>query len=230
MGTSIVDYNSLITAVANWMMRANNADLIANVPDFIAFAENRFMFGDDDPQNPTPALRVADMEVLQTSVTFLASTNTVTLPSDFLQLRRIYENSSQTSVNFKNKLKYLTPNQMDETTARYPNGPPNAFFTIIGNNLVLAANVNTADTVIFSYYQKIPALSSSNTINWLIQKDPQLYLDGALLEAAVFLRDAEDGARFARRVAGKIRAYRKQDLNSRYSGDALQIRTDVGNP
>ena len=41
------------------------------------------------------------------------------------------------------------------------------------------------------YYQKIPALSDSNTSNWLLEDAPDAYLYGALIHAANFLGDQE---------------------------------------
>lgn len=225
MSTSVVDYNSLTNAVANWMMRSGNADFLSNAPDFIAFFENTLNFGSDDPQFPSPPFRVSQMEIPQTTVTILSSTNSVFLPSDFLQLRRIYTSGSPIQ-----KLTYVTPNQMDSTLANYPAGPPEEFYTIMGGQLVLASGVSTAMTIVFGYYQKIPALSSSNTVNWLLTAHPGLYLAGAITQGALFLGDDGEAQKWARISTAHIRAFRKQDLNARYSGDALQMKTDVGNP
>lgn len=224
MAGSIVDYGSLQAAVANWLARAANADLVANIPDFVAFAENRLNYGSDDPEFPSPPLRVSQMEVASTSVTFLASTNSVTLPFDYLQLRRIYSAGSP-----QTKLTYVTPNQMDATISNSAQTPPH-FFTIQGGQVITPAPVNTATTIVFGYYQRIPALSTSNTVNWLLSLHPGMYLAGACLEAALFIGDDDEAAKWARLFSGHVRGFRKQDLNARYNGDALQMKTDVGNP
>jgi hypothetical protein len=41
------------------------------------------------------------------------------------------------------------------------------------------------------YYGKIPALSDSNTSNWLLSLSPDIYLYGSLLQATPYLRDDE---------------------------------------
>jgi hypothetical protein len=41
------------------------------------------------------------------------------------------------------------------------------------------------------YYARIPALSVSNTSNWLLLKSPDLYLYSALAASAPFLKDDE---------------------------------------
>lgn len=186
--------------------------------------ESRLNYGSDDAQFPSPPLRTQQMEVPATTMTFLASSNTVVLPSDFLEARRVYLTGNQNQ-----KLTYVTPNQMDTTLANAPEGPPE-FYTIQSNLMVLPAPVNTTQTVVMGYYQKIPALSASNTTNWLMQASPSIYLAGAQLEGAIFVRDANDATLMARLFSAHTRAFQKQDLKGRYSGDSLQIKTDTGNP
>lgn len=220
---AIVDYPSLETAVANWMARPGNSDFTGNVGDFIAFAEARINFGSDDQQFPSPPLRVRQMEVPQTSVSILASTNSVLLPSDFLQLRRIYAAGTP-----QRKLTYVTPNQMDATISNTQLTPPD-FFTIMGQYIYTASPVNTTNTIVFGYYQRLPALATNNT-NWLLAAFPSLYLAGANLEGSLFVGDDDGAGKWARIFTSHVRAFQKQDLKARYGGDALQMKTDVGNP
>jgi len=42
-----------------------------------------------------------------------------------------------------------------------------------------------------TYFQKIPALTSTNTTNWLLDKYPDIYLYGTLCTAQAYLRDDE---------------------------------------
>lgn len=206
------------------MMRSGNADFTANVGDFIGLFETDLNSGFDDPEYNIPPLRCGQMEVAQTTFTILNSTNTIALPSDYLQLRRNY-----LSGNPIVKLSYVTPNQMDATLANFPAGPP-GFFTIMGQSIYLPANVQTTQTLVGGYYRKVPALSSSNTVNWLVTADPWMYMAGTMMKASLFVGDDEGSAKWARIVAGKVRAFNKQDQKGRYNGDALQMRTDVGNP
>lgn len=221
---SITDYSSLQTAVANWMAQTGNTDFTGNVTDFITLCEARLNYGSDDPDFPSPPLRTAQMEIPSTTLTVVNSSNTVSLPSDFLQLRRMYLTGSPI-----HKLTYVTPNQMDSALATFPAGPPE-FFTIMAGLIVLPSPVQTTQTLVGGYYQKIPALSTSNTVNWLLAAHPGMYLAGANLEASLFIGDDQSAAKWARVFSGHTRAFEKQDLKGRYSGDALQIKTDVGNP
>jgi hypothetical protein len=227
MAGSIIDFASLQVAVANWMTRAGNADLIANIPDFILFAESRINFGCEDTQWPSPPLRVQQMEVTSFTLVLPNSTNTAVLPADFLELRRLY--FYQAGLSRKNKLTYATPNQLDSAYGSFPTGPQ-AFFTIAGGAILLANNVNTTTTLIGGYFQKIPPLSTSNTVNWLVQQHPGMYLAGACLEASIFVGDDDAAAKWGRMFMGHMRGFQKQDLKGKYSGDVMQMKTDVGNP
>ena len=228
MSGSIVDQASLKIAVANWMTRAGNADLAANVDDFILFCEARINFGSDDPQFPSPPLRVQQMEVTSFTLVLPNSTNTAVLPADFLELRRLYYYQGSQGSR-KSKLTYATPNQLDSAYGSFPTGPQ-AFYTIAGGAILLANNVNTTTTLIGGYFQKIPPLSTSNTVNWLLQQHPGMYLAGSVLEGMIFVGDDDGAAKWARIFAGHMRSFQKQDLKGKYSGDVMQMKTDTGNP
>lgn len=224
--SSIVDFSSLQSAVANWMMRSGNADFVGNVPDFISFAEGMMSFGYDDGALRIPALRTSAMEIISTTFTVLASTQTVTLPGDFLEMRRLYLTHSPKNI----KLTYVTPNQMDATLPN-ANADPQMFYTLMGGAIVLGAPVATTQTLVGGYYQRIPALNSSNTLtNWLLAAHPQLYLAGAQMQASLFLGNDSDAGKWGRIFNGLVRAFEGQDMEGRHSGDVLRMQTDVGGP
>ncbi len=206
------------------MARSGNTDFTGNVGDFVGLAEARINYGSDDPDFPTPPLRVAQMEVTSTTLVFANSTNTALLPSDYLEMRRVYLQATPNQ-----KLTYVTPNQADSALAALPAGPP-SFYTIMGTNIVLPSNVQTTQTVVMGYYQKLPALSSSNTVNWLLSAHPGIYMSGTMLEASLFLGDDDGAVKWARIFSAHVRSFRRQDLKGRFSGDALQMKTDTGNP
>jgi hypothetical protein len=60
---------------------------------------------------------------------------------------------------------------------------------MIGDTFQLVPTPDASYTVELTYYSKIPALSDSNTTNWLLTNSPDVYLYGSLLEAAPYLDD-----------------------------------------
>ena len=90
------------------------------------------------------------------------------------------------SVNIK--LTYKPPTEFID---RYPltiSGWPQSY-TVEGNQLRVADIPNGSYALTILYRQRIPALSVSNTTNWLITKNPNAYLFASLVFAYQYLRD-----------------------------------------
>lgn len=164
---AITDYASLQASVANWLHRA---DLTTQIPDFIALAEAKL----------SSDLVARPMEV-RTNLAATGGNAYVTLPTDMLEMVRL---TLQTDPLVT--LKYASA---DELTADFPTsttGRP-AVFAVIGGQVQLAPIPDSNYTLELTYQQRIPALSSSNTTNWLITSFPNAYLYGALCAAQPFI-------------------------------------------
>lgn len=164
---AITTYAELKTSISNWLMGRD--DLTAVIPDFITLAESRI----------NRALRVREMEA---TTTLTPASNVCTLPSDFIEARRVLANSDPLSV-----LEPISPDYAIENYSSNPSGSVPMFYTIFGSSLT--AYPLSASTITLVYYQKVPALSDANTTTWLLTKAPELYLYGSLIEAAPYLED-----------------------------------------
>lgn len=173
----ITTYTELQTAVIEWLARDQDTTLIARIPTFIQLAEAKF----------NRSLFVRQMEQRSTALIDTGSSEPefISLPSDFQSMRRI----RLSSVTGKPGLSYLTGASMDEFLASTANatGRPQ-YFTILGDEIELAPSPNSNDTIEMIYRQNIPALSSNST-NWLLDLAPDLYLYGALLESAPYIKE-----------------------------------------
>jgi hypothetical protein len=89
-------------------------------------------------------------------------------------------------------MEFVTDKQSNELRQNQiiASGKP-SYYTIVGTQIEVIATPDTGYTGELTYYAKIPALSDSNTSNWLLAYAPDLYLYGALLEAAPYLKDDE---------------------------------------
>jgi hypothetical protein len=85
--------------------------------------------------------------------------------------------------NPNRELEFAEPAVM---VSRYPNIPIDlpSLFTIEAS--IFRVMPQDPTPIKFLYYQKIPALSNTNTTNWLMSAHPDLYLFGALAEAHGF--------------------------------------------
>ena len=177
---AINTYATLITAATEWLARDQDATLIARIPDFITLAEAKF----------NRELFVRQMEVRATTLIDTGATEPemIDLPSDFQSMRRV----RLSSVTGKPLLQFMSGAQMDEyrpTIANVASRP--LFFTIFGTEMELAPTPDAAYTIEMVYRANIPALTSTNTTNWLLTLAPDLYLYGVLLETAPYIK--EDG-------------------------------------
>jgi hypothetical protein len=207
---SISTYAELKTAAANWLRRGGDSDYVERVPELIALAEAQF----------NRDLRHRSMETT-TDLTLSASVKTVALPSDYIETRALVLQTTPLRV-----LTFVTPTQLDTNWASGGTGVPSEY-TIIGSNIKLGIAPDSGYTLEQTYYQKIPALSDSATTNWLLTSHPDLYLYGALLQAAPYMSDDERvpvwGAFYDRAKEG----IENDASRSAWSGGPLYTRVGV---
>lgn len=198
---SITTYAELQTSVANWL---NRSDLTAYIPDFITLAEER-MNGD---------LKTRAMET-KVTLSAVSGTKTVALPTDMLEMRRL-----QILGTYNQPLSYRSPDEISVDYADNRVGQP-LVFTVVGGNVELAPVPDSDYSIELTYEQRIPALSDTNTTNWLLDAWPGAYLYATLLAAEPFLKNDE-------RIATWSGLY--QDLADKingidwYSGSTMKVR------
>ena len=168
---SLNTYATLKTSIANWL---NREDLTSQIPDFITLAEARF----------NRELRVNSM--LQRDYT-VATTGYVELPSDWLQHVSITVTSPTDTYS---ALEYISAELYYDLRNDGLTGTPR-YYTIIDDNILLLPAPTSNTTLEIIYYGKIPALSDSNTSNWLLARSPDLYLYAALIQAEAYLQNDE---------------------------------------
>jgi len=164
----------------------NRTDIAASANSIIAYSESYL----------NTKLRCREME---TVVTLTPVSNVCTLPSDYLEYKRVVEVAS-----IRRRLEYITEDAVD---ALYPTRDSglSSNFTIVGNSLT--ALPMSSNDIELTYYQQIPALSESNTTNWLLTRFPNLYLHTGLMYAAELTKDEEQltkEAVFVERLIGDL--------------------------
>lgn len=149
-------------------------------------------------------LRVAQME---TSATVTLTANVGTLPTNYLQWRRVRSNASPIRL-----LKWADPDWIAE---RYPNTATELadYFTIIGTN-ISTAPPSTAD-ILLDYYRTIPDLATNST-NWLLTRSPSAYLYGSLKHLAVMIDDDARVATFDGLLKEAMAGLMSADVLSRH--------------
>tara|TARA_R110002126_G_scaffold285788_2_gene437011 strand:- start:569 stop:1195 length:627 start_codon:yes stop_codon:yes gene_type:complete len=169
---AITTYAELKTAVATWLDRS---DLDAYMSDFITLAEAYICYnsGRGEP------LRVRDMHE---TATLSPASNEYTLPGDLLG---ILSATALTSPRRElDKISISGANRLYPT--RYASTPAN--YQVVGNTLT--AFPYTSADIELVYFKRLPALADDNTSNWLLVKNPAIYLRATQMMAAEFIKDA----------------------------------------
>ena len=74
------------------------------------------------------------------------------------------------------------------------------------------------------YYQKLPALSDTNSDNWLLLEAPDVYLYGALLHSAPYLAEDQRVAVWAQLYSAAVMQLNEASESARYSGSGLKLK------
>lgn len=199
---SITTYAELQASVASWL---NRADLSANIPDFITLAEAQL----------NTDLKTRSMEAKVTLVT-VAGTKTVALPTDMLEMRRL-----QVVGTYNQPLSYRSPDELSIDFASNTSAQP-IVFTVVGGNIELAPIPDGVYSLELTYQQRIPALTASNTTNWLLTSWPNAYLYAALLAATPFIMNDARLAVWSQMYTQAVDGINGVDW---YSGSTMKVRS-----
>lgn len=167
-------YDDLIAAVASWI---NRSDLNANVPDFVALAEDEIF--------KVYSARENEVTLTVDRTTEDPVTGTLPVPPDY-----------RTMITFTADGVPLRRSQLSQVQAWQAAqegtfiNPPKSFardFT----DFVLYPFPDSGKVYELYYYGNLTRLSSSNQTNAILAKNGGLYLYGSLVEAEPFLRGAQ---------------------------------------
>lgn len=169
---SVTSFATLKTELAAWMARD---DLTARIEVFIQMTESDL----------NKRLRTRRQEGRSTSST-TAGEDTIALPDDYGSAR----NLTITSTDPYHDLEFYSPQGLEEAYPHAGNSRPKGW-AIIGSEIYLRPVPDAAYTVTLDYFATIPALSDSNTTNWVLTNYPDVYLFGGLAQYGLFTRQAD---------------------------------------
>lgn len=176
-------YSDLQSRVVDWLGRSDITS--AQIDTFIQLAEARF----------NRRLIVPERE---TAATLAATTESVNLPADFWALRAAYVNTQPETT--------LEQMSLVEYRRAYVGGaagvPRN--YALRGGTMLIGPIPSTSTNIFTVYWATIPALTASNTSNWLIAAHPDIYLSGVLAEAYLLLKNMTEAGVWDSRTEAKI--------------------------
>jgi hypothetical protein len=98
------------------------------------------------------------------------------------------------------------------------------FYAHVGETFELYPTPDQTYNIELVYYQSIPALSDSNTSNWLLTIAPDAYLYGALMQAAPYLGEDERVQVWNGLYVSAVSAINAVNERTRLSGTSLRMR------
>jgi hypothetical protein len=168
---ALTSYSALRSSIADWL---NRDDLTSVIPDFISLAEAQI-------ERRVPTQKMVKRANATIDTPFSA------LPSDFLSAKSLV----LTSTAPVQALVFLTEDEIDSKKYVYRTTGKPIYFALVGNQIEVLPAPDTSYTAELTYVATLAKLSDSNTSNWVLERHPDVYLYGSLLQAAPYLRDDE---------------------------------------
>ena len=206
--TQITDYSTLKSKAAQ-MYGSGRTDMADYWGDFVQLAEAEI----------NRALRLNP----QTGVTTLTSASSVlTAPADFARFRSI----RQTETN-KPKIVLTDIVEIERYLGEVTETGDPVYACELDGTIYLAPA--PADSVTFRvvYTKKVAALSDSNTSNWLLLSDPDVYLWGTLEQAALWDHDDAAMSNYRGKFQLALATLKKADREDQW-GDRLEMQPNGG--
>ena len=205
---AIGTYDDLVGMVGNWLDRD---DLTDRIPEFVSLLEGRL----------NRLLRTV-MQV--TSATWAVTGETYALPDDFRRMRSLYPAGQPNFI-----LSEVASHELPGLASL--NNPVTRAYAIEGRVLRFA-DAATADnpvTLSATYWRRIPPLGTFQPVNWLLLEHPDIYLWGALQQAATYIRDPEAIDTCKAYLDEAIAELRQMSAGDQYGGPisprvAVQVR------
>jgi hypothetical protein len=194
-------YSGLQAAIASYL---NRADLAPQVPTFIALAQAQI----------NRKLRVNEMLERRTVT---PSGDYIKLPPDWLAHNAL----AMTSPN-RGHLQFVTPSNYERLRAASQPGPTK-FYSVIGSNIVLFPAPGSDNQIEITYYAKVPALTDEAPSNWLLDRSPDVYLYGALVQAEPYLMNDERVMLWASAFDKAIGEMQIESEKARFPAGGLQM-------
>lgn len=197
---SINSFSTLKTAVNNWL---NRTDLSDYVNDFIMLGEARIY-------------RELRIKAMETALSDTISSGVVAVPSDYLELKHAYINSSPTQPLQRKTAEWIYQKYPTRSADSVPK-----FIARDGDNFIFGPYPDSGYTLKGIYYAKLTALSTSNETNWFTSNAPDLLLWAALAEAEPFIGNDERAMLWETKYQQAKNAVESQDEKERHSGSVL---------
>ena len=202
---AISNYSNLQTTIADFL---NRDDLTAAIPTFIQLGEAQM----------NRDIRHWEMEA-RSSGQQSQGDQYMQLPADWLETIRIHLTSQGTNALELASLAAIA----DKRAAVDDQAGRPRFYAHVRGEFELFPTPDEDTDFELLYYQKIPALSVSNTTNWLLEYSPDIYLYASLAHSAPYLAEDARIAVWAQMYAAAVSQLNAQSERVKNSGSGIRL-------
>lgn len=207
MATGFANYGELKDRIAEWL-DDESATTVAKVPQFISLVEVEL--------NRDPDLRHPRMEIRATRTD---DAEYIPLPTDFIEMVSLTVNGTPLK-----PLGAAGAAAMQSMRSGGATGKPK-FYEVADDTVLLYPAPDTDYEFEMRYYQRITALAADGDTNWVLTYAPDVYLYGALLHSAPYLKNDERVATWASAYKQTLDSLKADGRRRRYGERAPRIRT-----
>ena len=201
---AITTYAELQTSIADFL---NRDDLASVTTSFISLTEA-------DMQRKVRHWRMEKRSTAELDTQYSA------IPADFVEVIRFHVTDNGT-----NPLELISQSDLLQLKEQSRNtaGTPKFYAFTAGELEVYPAPDGTYNVELY-YIASIPALSDSNTSNWLLEQYADAYLYGSLVHSAPYLKDDARIQVWAALYQNAIDAINAESERSKYGGSGLRMK------
>lgn len=204
---ALANYGDLKDSIASW---STYTDVEDEIPDFVAWADAEIA-------------RKLRANVLLASASLTLSAETISQPTGFLALRRVYLDTTP-----RRSLTTVSPEAAMDMSVNYSAGTYPDAVAVEGTLLRFAPTfTGTTTTATCLYYKRPTALSDDADTNVVLTAYPYLYLFGALEALHRFKEDDDQAERFGSQFGALIESIKATEAADVMSGP-LQSRPYPG--
>lgn len=212
---AITTYSELKAAIADWCPRS---DVSTKADEFIDLAES--MLKRPPQQSASKKLGGVRLNKTRATGSLSSGTDTLSLPSDFLELDRLMLTADQL---------ILVPVSPDHLGVKKRTGTGRPVFYAVADVIEFDVAPDDSYAYSLSYWPYVSSLSDSNTTNFLITNYPDVYLAACMYWCWSYFMDNEQMALWAGRYAEGA-AMVNQTYARRLSQGSLQIQNAGSTP
>jgi hypothetical protein len=205
---ALASYADLKTSIAGWL---NRRDLTAVIPDFIRLAEDDI------------ASKLRDRRMLS-RVEATVEEQPIALPTDWIEAARVAPEGGA-------PLEPVTLERLQELrhdrrlplmlNAEATTGGPQ-YFAINGTVMEFWPVPASPVVLEMTYYARVPRLTDAAPTNWLLEQDAAVYLYGALVQSAPYLKDDQRVVVWAGLYKDRIDTRNNASRSAAFNGGALK--------